>query len=124
MFSPFLLSERQRLLEALSQLRNSGKVAPAYCWLSTTSSTKQGKTYTYATIVEEKPGQKPKARSLGKIGSQRHRDWQAAIARREAVVELEHQLSMLQKLIDRQATTAGLLEQVVDLPLPAAEPDP
>lgn len=103
--SPYLKSERTRLLDAIAQIRSSGSIAPAYCWLSTTSSTKKGKTYTYATLVEEKPHSKPKIISLGKLGSVRHRTWQTAIANRDAIVELEQQLSMLQKLIDRQAST-------------------
>lgn len=103
--SPHLESERTRLLDAIAQIRGSGTVAPAYCWLSTTSSTKKGKTYTYATLVEEKPHSKLKVISLGRLGSVRHRSWQAAIANRDAIVELEQQLSMLQKLIDRQAST-------------------
>lgn len=103
MTSPFLEAERTRLLNAIAEIRNSGRVAPAYCWLSTTSTTKNGRTYTYATLVEEKPDSKLKSVSLGKMGSERHRSWQVAIANRDAIVELEQQLSMLQKLIDRQA---------------------
>lgn len=41
---------------------------------------------------------------LGKAGSEKYRDWRARIQRREAIAELEQQLSMLQALIDRQAT--------------------
>lgn len=103
MISPYLEAERARLLDAIAEIRSSGSIAPAYCWLSTTSSTKKGKTYTYATLVEEKPHSRPKAISLGKLGSARHRSWQAAIANRDAIVELEQQLALLQKLIDRQA---------------------
>jgi hypothetical protein len=104
MISPHLAAERDRLLDAIAQIRQAGPIAPAYCWLSTTSTTKKGKTYTYATLVEEKPHCKPKVISLGKLGSVRHRSWQIAIANREAITELEQQLSILQKLIDRQAT--------------------
>lgn len=104
--SPHLAAERSRLLDAVVEIRNSGSVAPAYCWLSTTSSTKNGKTYTYAVLVEEKPGSRPRSKSLGCINSERHRQWQAAIANREAISELEQQLSMLQKLIERQAMSS------------------
>lgn len=110
MTSPHLAAERTRLLNAIVQIRNSGKVAPAYCWLSTTSSTKNGKTYTYATLVAEKPNTKPKSVSLGKIGGARHQSWQEAIGNRDAIVELEQQLSLLQKLIDRQALSPSLLK--------------
>lgn len=112
MISPYLAAERTRLLNAIVQIRTSGKIAPAYCWLSTTSSTKNGKTYTYATLVEEKPNTKPKAVSLGKIGGARHRSWQEAIGNRDAIVELEQQLSMLQKLIDRQSLSQSLLKNI------------
>jgi hypothetical protein len=40
---------------------------------------------------------------LGKAGSKKCRDWKARIQQREAIAELEQQLSMLQALIDRQA---------------------
>lgn len=115
MISPYLESERARLLDAIAQIRESGTIAPAYCWLSTTSSTKKGKTYTYATLVEEKPHSKPKVISLGKLGSARHRSWQSAIAKRDAILELEQQLSMLQKLIDRQAKHGLLLASDTEL---------
>jgi hypothetical protein len=43
---------------------------------------------------------------LGKAGSEKYRDWRARIERREAIAELEQQLSMLQALIDRQASVS------------------
>lgn len=105
MISPYLEAERQRLLDLILQVRTAGEVAPAYCWLTQTTSTKGAKTYTYALLVTQKPEHKSQSRSLGKLGSQRHQYWQAAIVRREAIDELEQQLSMLQALIDRQART-------------------
>jgi hypothetical protein len=53
---------------------------------------------------------KLKSQSLGKPGSQKHRRWKNAIAWREAIVKLEHQLAMLQTLIERQARTWKDLE--------------
>lgn len=105
MSSTFLESERERLLTLIHQIRTSGEVAPAYCWLTETSSTKGAKTYTYAVLVTQKPDRKPKSQSLGKPGSQKHRHWKEAIRRRDAIVELEQQLAMLQTLIERQART-------------------
>lgn len=105
MTSTLLESEQERLLTLIHQIRASGQVAPAYCWLTETSSTKGAKTYIYAVLVTQKPDRKPKSQSLGKPGSYKHRHWQEAIARREAIVELEQQLAMLQTLIERQART-------------------
>lgn len=105
MFSTFLDSEREHLLTLIHQIRSAGEVAPAYCWLTETSSTKGAKIYTYVVLVTQKPDRKPKSRSLGKPGSQRHRHWQEAIARREAIAELEQQLAMLQALMERQTRT-------------------
>lgn len=98
----FLESEQEHLLTLIPQIRSAGEVAPAYCWLTETSSTKGTKTYTYAVLVTQKPEHKPKSQSLGKPGSPRHRHWKSAIARREAIAELEQQLAMLQALIERQ----------------------
>ncbi|MDX2242512.1 MAG: hypothetical protein NW224_17635 [Leptolyngbyaceae cyanobacterium bins.302] len=103
MSSPFLTAEHTRLLDQIQQIRDSGDVAPAYCWLTETSSTKGTKTYTYAVLITQEPDRNPKSQSLGKPGSQRHRHWRQAIARREAIAELAQQLSMLEALIDRQS---------------------
>ena len=100
--SPHLVAERERLLSTLQHIRAGGEVAPAYCWLTTSSSVKRGKTYTYIILIQQKPDSKPRSQSLGKPGSLRHRHWQAAIARREAIAELEQQLSLLEDLIQRQ----------------------
>lgn len=106
--SAFLESERERLLTLIHQIRTSGEVAPAYCWLTETSSTKGAKTYTYAVLVTQKPDRKPKSQSLGRPSSQKHRHWKDAIARREAIAELEQQLSMLQALMERQIKNSSL----------------
>lgn len=105
MISSLLVAERERLTNLIAQIRAGGEVAPAYCWLTETSSTKGGKTYTYIVLVTQKPDLKPKSQSLGRPGSSKHHHWKVAIARREAIVELEQQLTMLQGLIDRQART-------------------
>lgn len=108
MFSAFLESERERLLTLIHQIRTAGEVAPAHCWLTETSSTKGAKTYTYAVLVTQKPDRKPRSRSLGRPGSQKHRHWKDAIARRDAIAELEQQLSMLQALMERQIKNSSL----------------
>jgi hypothetical protein len=105
MTSPHLEAERNRLLDHIAQIRASGDVAPAYCWLTQTTSTKNDRTYTYALLVTQKPGKKPKSTSLGRLGREQHRYWQDAINRREAIIELEKQLVLLQKLIERQVKT-------------------
>jgi len=102
MISPHLEAERSRLVNLIEQIRHAGEIAPAYCWLTQTTSTKGDRTYTYALLVSQKPDHKPKSQSLGKPGSQKHRHWQAAIVRRDQINELEQQLSMLQTLIERQ----------------------
>lgn len=111
MISAFLESEQKRLLTLIHQIRTSGEVAPAYCWLTETSSTKGTKTYTYAVLVTQKPDRKPKSQSLGKPGSQRHQYWKDAIALRETVAELEQQLSMLQAMMERQIRNSSLFNR-------------
>lgn len=103
MISSLLVAERERLRHLIEQIQAGGEVAPAYCWLTETSSTKGVKTYTYIVLVTQKPDLKPKSQSLGRPGSSKHHHWKAAIARREAIAELEQQLALLQGLIDRQA---------------------
>jgi hypothetical protein len=44
---------------------------------------------------------------LGKVGSEKYHDWRARLERREAITELEQQLSLLQVLIDRQTSTCA-----------------
>ncbi|HEY9618267.1 MAG TPA: hypothetical protein V6C64_15580 [Microcoleaceae cyanobacterium] len=101
----FLVLERERLTRLIQQLHDSGEVAPPYCWLTETSSKKGTKTYTYVILVTQPPECKPKSHSLGRPGSARHCHWRQAIARREAIVELEQQLTMLEVLIERQLRT-------------------
>lgn len=106
MNSPHLAAEQTRLLTHIHQIRTRGEVAPAYCWLTQTSMTKGMRTYTYAILVTQQPDRKPRSQSLGRPGSARHRHWQQAMSRREAIAELEQQLTLLQALIERQAKQA------------------
>lgn len=115
MVSPHLQSEHQRLLDKIAEIRGLGAVAPAYCWLTSSKVTSGGKTYEYVRLVTENPGSKPKIRSLGRQGSERHRQWRTAIFHREAIAELEQQLKMLQELIDRQSTSWGDIEHLLEV---------
>lgn len=113
--SPHLQAERRRLLDTIADVRKSGEVAPAYYWLSLQVDTKKnGKTYEYIKLnVKKSEDTKVKARSLGKPGSERHREWQQALARRDAIVELEQQLTLIENLMDRQKERL----EIVTLPL-------
>lgn len=100
--SPHLLAEHDRLLDAIDAVRQSGKVAPAYCWLVESSETKGARTYTYIKLITERPGKRLTSKSLGKPGSKEHRTWQEAIGRRELIMELEQQIKLLEVLMERQ----------------------
>ena len=73
-------------------------MAPINVWISPAP---KGK-HLYYKLSSKNP--EYKNQHLGKAGSEKHRDWRARIQRREALAELEQQLSMLQALIDRQAS--------------------
>lgn len=98
MVSPHLEAERDRLLQLIQSVRNSGSVAPLNVWISPAP---KGE-HIYYKLSSKNPD--IKNLHLGKAGSEKYRDWRARIQRREAISELEQQLSMLQALIDRQAT--------------------
>ncbi len=97
MGSPYLAAERDRLLQLIQLIRDSGSVAPINVWISPAP---KGE-HIYYKVSSKNP--EYKNQHLGKAGSEKHRDWRARIQRREAIAELEQQLSMLQSLIDRQA---------------------
>jgi hypothetical protein len=97
MVSSHLEAERDRLLQLIQAIRDSGSVAPINVWISPAP---KGK-HVYYKLSSKNPD--IKNLHLGKPGSEKYRDWRARIQRREAISELEQQLSMLQALIDRQA---------------------
>ena len=97
MSSPHLEAERERLLQLIQTIRDSGSVAPLNVWISLAP---KGE-HLYYKLSSKNPAYKNQ--HLGKAGSEKYRDWKARIRRREAITELEQQLSMLQALIDRQA---------------------
>lgn len=100
--SPHLLAERARLLDLIQSIRQSGEIAPAYCWLVESSETKGLQTYTYIKLVTQQPGKRQTIKSLGKPGSRTSQTWRKAIERREQIGELEQQLKILTRLIERQ----------------------
>ena len=104
MVSPHLEAEQDRLLQLIQDLRNSGRVAPCNVWISPVP---KG-AHLYYKLSSKNPTYKNQ--HLDKAGSEKYRDWRARIERREAIAELEQQLSMLQALIDRQETSAGILD--------------
>ena len=97
MVSPYLEAEHERLLQLIQTIRDSGSVAPLNVWVSPAP---RGE-HLYYKLSSKNPAYKNQ--HLGKAGSEKYRDWKARIRRREAIAELEQQLSMLQALIDRQA---------------------
>jgi hypothetical protein len=98
----YLGAERQRLLEHIVTVRASGTVAPAYCWLIESTEEKGSRTYTYIKLITQKPGKRLTSKSLGRPSSDRHREWQLALERREAIAEIDQQIKMLDALIERQ----------------------
>ncbi|MBD2156737.1 hypothetical protein [Leptolyngbya sp. FACHB-16] len=98
MVSSHLEAERDRLLQLIQVIRNSGSVAPINVWISPAP---KGE-HVYYKLSSKNPD--IKNLHLGKAGSEKYRDWRARIQRREAIAELEQQLSMLQALIDRQTS--------------------
>jgi hypothetical protein len=104
----YLKAERKRLLDRIATIRASGTVAPAHCWLIESTEEKGSRTYTYIKLITQKPGKKLTSKSMGRPGSDRHREWKLSIERREAIGELEQQLKMLEALIDRQLQASQL----------------
>ena len=100
MSSPYLEAERDHLLQQIQFIRNSGSVAPLNVWISPAP---KGE-HLYYKLSSKNP--QHKNQHLGKVGSEKYRDWKARVERREAIAELEQQLSMLQALIDRQASVS------------------
>lgn len=51
-----------------------------------------GNLASFCSLAIEKSGDQPKISLLGRLGSERHRQWETAISRQEAIAELEQQL--------------------------------
>lgn len=118
MSNTFLQAEKTRLLDRIAEIRASGPIAEAYYFLSPNTVTSEtGVTYEYVRLMTQRRStDKQKIKSLGRAGSEQHRYWQRAIARREAILELEQQLKLLTDLIDRQEAHRELTEQTIEEP--------
>ncbi len=117
MISSHLQAERERLSQLADAIRAAGRVAPAKCWLTESSETKGNKTYTYARLVIEDENGKITSPSLGRPGSMRHREWQGAIALREALNEIAQQITLLETLIQRQENRQELIVTAISIDL-------
>jgi hypothetical protein len=109
-----LLDAVASLPRGFTEIRKSGEIAPAYHWLTRQVETKNDVNYEYIKLNSKKlEDPKVKVRSLGKSGSDRHREWQRAISRRDAIVELEQQITMVENLIDRQKARSTIAVEVI-----------
>jgi len=100
MVSPHLQAERDRLISEIQQLRKLGAVAPVSVWVGPNFQIKGGRPYEYWKLNSDNP--QVRHQHLGKAGSEKYQGWAARIARRDAIAELEVQLSVLQRLMERQ----------------------
>ena len=89
MVSPHLQAERDRLLQLIQDLRNSGRVAPCNVWISPAPKGER----LYYKLSSKNPTYKNQ--HLGKAGSEKYRDWRAKIERREVVAKLEQQVYLV-----------------------------
>ena len=89
MSSPHLEAERDRLLQLIQAVRNSGSVAPLNVWISPAP---KGE-HLYYKLSSKNPDYKNQ--HLGKAGSEKYRDWRAKIERREVVAKLEQQVYLV-----------------------------
>lgn len=112
MISPHLEAEKKRLLDSIAAIRATGDPAPALYFVSVVPTTSKGKTYRYARLLKEPSGGKQEVvKSLGREGSARHQEWKRRIARRDAIVELEQQLKLLDELMRRQQERSHLVDR-------------
>jgi len=109
--SPHLQVEKERLLDSIDAIRKSGNIAPSLYFLTVVPTTSKGKTYHYARLVKEPISGKQEVTPLGREGSARHQDWKRRIARRDAIVELEQQLKILDELMRRQQDRSHLVDR-------------
>lgn len=102
----YLQSELDRLRDLSDAVRSSGSVAPANCWLVVEDVHRASHTYRYARLYVQPiaASKKLKKRSLGRPNCAQHLDWIKRIQRRVALYEIEQQMTLLTKLIDRQQT--------------------
>lgn len=109
--SPNLAAEKEHLLQRIEVIRKTGQVAPALYFISVAPTVSKGKTYHYARLLKEKKGKQAMVARLGRENSSSHQDWKRRIARRDAIVELEQQLKLLDELMQRQQERSNLVER-------------
>ncbi|WP_088894811.1 hypothetical protein [Leptolyngbya ohadii] len=109
--SPNLAAEKECLLQHIEAIRKTGQVAPALYFVSIAPTVSKGKTYHYARLLKEKNGKQSMVARLGRENSSKHQDWRRRIARREAIVELEQQLKLLDELMQRQQERSHLVDR-------------
>ncbi len=103
-----LEAELSNLAELEDQVRKSGPVARDYVFLT------QCKTdgVTYARLVTQKTStSKQKVRGLGRPGSERHRDWERRIQRRESLDEIWTRVDLIRNLLGRMEGKAIAIPQ-------------
>lgn len=109
--SPNLAAEKERLLQRIEVIRKTGDPAPALYFVSVAPTVSKGKTYYYARLLKEKNGKQTIVGRLGKENSREHQTWKRRIARRDAIVEIEQQLKLLDELMQRQQERSHLVER-------------
>lgn len=108
MISVHLETERENLLTKIDTVRNSGLIAPPNaciapdflnpkCWILNGTDLPM------------------RERKLGQAGSPLYMDWLARIYRRDQLNELEHQLALLQALIERQSNSDRLFVDIAPI---------
>lgn len=95
-------NRRQLIYAEISQIHESGEVAPSNTWISKFSVTKpNGKRYVYYRLMESdrsRPGKAKMLRYLGSKKSPNYKRFVAAIERRNRLQKLERELKRLCEL--------------------------
>lgn len=112
-----LHTERDRLLTEVQAIKDTGKVAPAECWIdSYLAKNQRGQAYEYYKLVAKEPiftgakGGRTKTVHLGKTGSDRYNAAVLSIRRRNAIEKLESQVARLDELIELDNTLPSVDE--------------
>lgn len=83
MVSLYLEVKRERLLQLIQSIRNSGSVSPISVWISPVP---KGKHLYYKLSSKNSAYEN---QHLGKAESEKYRDWRARLERQEMISELE-----------------------------------
>ncbi|HEY9646287.1 MAG TPA: hypothetical protein V6C88_07960 [Chroococcidiopsis sp.] len=106
MISPHLQAEQERLVAQINAIREAGEIAPPNVQIGPDFLTPKH----WLLINTNLP---MRDRQLGLSGSNRHRDWEERIHRRDQIQELELQLSLVEQAIERQVRSESVF-----VPLP------